>query len=381
MRTKEIILIVVTSLLMYGDLCARPAPSGKLQYFYVGTYTKAESKGIYIYSIDPVTGKLSNLGLAAKSENPSFLTLTPDGRFLLAANEIQDEKHGNMGSIESFSTGSKDHLLSSINKVWSGGADPCFVSVNSSGNVLAANYSGGNVALFHLDKSGKLSEFTDLKQHHGSGPNLARQKEPHVHSAYFEPLSNRIFVSDLGTDKVAIYLNEAGKGKLKPAEIPAINIAPGSGPRHLAFHPRLKVVYVINEILNNITVVNLNTNGSFTTIETVSTLPAGYTKESNCADIHITKDGRFLYASNRGFNSIAIFSVDPVNGKIVLIGQESIRGETPRNFTLSPNEDFLLVANQNSQDIVSFRRNSITGLLEFTDQIKAFKPVCLLFCK
>ena len=200
-------------------------------------------------------------------------------------------------------------------------------------------------------------------------------EEPYV------PLSNRIFVSDLGTDKVAIYLNEAGKGKLKPAEISAINIAPGSGPRHLAFHPRLKVVYVINEILNNITVVNLNTNGSFTTIETVSTLPAGYTKESNCADIHITKDGRFLYASNRGFNSIAIFSVDPVNGKIVLIGQESIRGETPRNFTLSPNEDFLLVANQNSQDIVSFRRNSITGLLEFTDQIKAFKPVCLLFCK
>ena len=138
MRTKEIILIVVTSLLMYGDLCARPAPSGKLQYFYVGTYTKAESKGIYIYSIDPVTGKLSNLGLAAKSENPSFLTLTPDGRFLLAANEIQDEKHGNMGSIESFSTGSKDHLLSSINKVWSGGADPCFVSVNSS--VSLVNY-------------------------------------------------------------------------------------------------------------------------------------------------------------------------------------------------------------------------------------------------
>jgi len=351
------------------------------QYFFVGTYTNNGSEGIYIYSLDSATGKLSNLGLAGKSDNPSFLALNSNGKILLAVNEVKNEQ--SMGYIESFNINPENHHLTVVNKVLSGGAHPCYVSVNQEGYVLAANYSGGNVALFRMDGSGRLSNFIDIQQHFGHGINTARQGEPHVHSAYFEPSSHRIFVSDLGTDSVSVYsIKDEGNGtKLGKGAIPAVKIRPGSGPRHLAFHPNMKLVYVINELSNDISVVVLNNDGSFTTIETVSTLPKGYNKPSNCADIHISNDGRFLYASNRGYNTIAVFSVDQMNGKIKLIGQEPTRGDTPRNFTLSPNEDFLLVGNQNSQNIVSFRRDSKSGMLKYVDQIKAFKPICLLFCK
>ena len=309
------------------------------------------------------------------------MTLSPTGKILLAANEIQDKNNRNMGYIESFAVNQENHHLSLINKVLSGGADPCYVAVNQSGHVLAANYSGGNVALFNMDKSGVLSNFIDLQQHTGSGPVKARQANPHVHSAYFEPFSNRIFVADLGTDRVAVYQLDDQDSKLTKAPSPAIIMPPGSGPRHMVFHPTKKLLYVVNEISNDLSVISLNKDGSYTILETISTLPAGYNKPGNCADIHISKDGRFLYASNRGFNSIAVFSVDPPSGRIVQIQQEATRGEIPRNFALSPDEDFLLVANQNSQNIVSFRRDAVTGKLEYADQIKSLKPVCILFCK
>jgi len=315
------------------------------QRFFVGTYTDSGSEGIYSFSLDPETGKLTDNGLAAKTNNPSFLALTSDGRFLLAVHETKDENGSNMGFIESFSVNKDDNRLISLGKVSSGGAHPCYVSVNQNGDVLAANYTGGNVALFRLNASGKLSDTLDVKQHYGSGPNKDRQAEPHVHSAFFEPGSNRIFVADLGIDKVFVYQVDKSGSKLVNASIPAIIMPPGSGPRHLAFHPKIKVVYVINELANAVSVVSLNKDGSFTILETVSTLPSGYDKPNTSADIHISKDGRFLYASNRGSNSIAIFSIDPKNGKIVQIGQESTRGDIPRNFTLSPDDDYLIVAN------------------------------------
>ena len=380
MQTKKILIILVGLFLIYNDLFAGGGNTKEPWYFFVGTYTGGGSEGIYSFSLDPFSGKLNNCGLAAKSDNASFLAFSSNRKFLLAVNETNDEHNQNMGYICSFLINKPEHRLKFINKVPSGGADPCYVSANQSGYVLAANYTGGNVALFRLDNSGALGVFSDLQQHYGHGPNKERQKEPHVHSAFFEPFTDRIFVSDLGTDQVSVYLLDKAGSKLVNARSSVINIAPGSGPRHLAFHPRMKIVYVINELSNDISVVSLEKDGSFRILETISTLPAGNDKPSYCADIHITRDGRFLYASNRGFNSIAIFSVDAESGKIRLMGQESTRGDFPRNFTLSPNEDFLLVANQNSQDIVSFRRDKITGKLQFTDQVKAFKPVCLLFC-
>lgn len=379
MRSKTITLFFICIVLINNCLLAGSGNRKAPQRFFVGTYTDSGSEGIYSFSLDPETGKLTDNGLAAKTNNPSFLALTSDGRFLLAVHETKDENGSNMGFIESFSVNKDDNRLISLGKVSSGGAHPCYVSVNQNGDVLAANYTGGNVAIFRLNASGKLSDTLDVKQHYGSGPNKDRQAEPHVHSAFFEPGSNRIFVADLGIDKVFVYQVDKSGSKLVNASIPAIIMPPGSGPRHLAFHPKIKVVYVINELANAVSVVSLNKDGSFTILETVSTLPSGYDKPNTSADIHISKDGRFLYASNRGSNSIAIFSIDPKNGRIVLIGQESTRGDIPRNFTLSPDDDYLIVANQNSQNIVAFRRDPITGKLQYTDQIKAFKPVCLLF--
>lgn len=379
MITKAIALLFIGILLINSCLLAGSRDKKAPQYFFVGTYTEGGSEGIYNFSLDPITGKLTDHGLVAKTNNPSFLALTSNRKFLLAVHETKDENGSNMGFIESFSVKKDDNRLTSLGMVSSGGAHPCYVSVNQNGYVLVANYTGGNVALFRLDESGKLSEALDVQQHYGSGPNKARQAEPHVHSAFFEPGSNRIFVADLGIDQVAVYQIDNLSSKLIKAPFPVITMPPGSGPRHLAFHPMLKVVYVVNELASAVSVVSLNADGSFTTVETVSALPKGYDQPNTCADIHISKDGRFLYASNRGLNTIAFFSVDAKSGKIAQIGQESTRGETPRNFTLSPNENYLLVANQSSQDIVAFRRNTKTGKLSFTDQIKAFKPVCLLF--
>ena len=348
-------------------------------YFYVGTYTDNQSEGIYLYSLNRSTGILTNHGLAAKSQNPSFLTMTKDQRFLLAVNETNDESQQNMGVIESFSIDALSRKLMPISKVLSGGAHPCFISVNQSGYVLAANYTGGNFAMFKLSQSGKLTDFIDLQQHVGRGPNRVRQEKPHVHSAYFEPFTNRIFVADLGTDQIGVSILDEPKSKLLNPIISTIAIKPGSGPRHIAFHSTLKLMYVVNELSNDVSVIALNKDNTFNTIETISTLPQENRTTSNCADIHLSNDNKFLYASNRGFNSIAIFAVDQTTGRLALIGQGMTHGETPRNFSLSPDNDFLVVANQNSQDIVSFRRNSTTGKLEFSDKIKAFKPVCILF--
>jgi len=379
MNVKAIVLIIIGMLFIANYTGAASGNKNGLQYFFVGTYTDGGSEGIYNFSLDPVTGKLTDHGLAAKTNNPSFLALTFDGKFLLAVHETKGENGSSMGFIESFTVSKDDLRLNSLSKVTSGGAHPCYVSVNKDGYVLAANYTGGNVGLMRLDSKGKLSDTTDVQQHYGSGPNKARQAAPHVHSAFFEPGSDRIFVADLGTDKVSVYNLDDKGDKLKEAPVSSINLTPGSGPRHLAFHPELKVLYVVNELTSDVSVVNLNKDGSFTTVETVSALPSGYKEPNTCADIHISKDGRFLYASNRGLNSIAIFSVDPKTGRIVQIGQEPTRGESPRNFTLSPDNDYLLAANQNTQNIVAFRRDAKTGKLQYTDQVKAFKPVCLLF--
>jgi 6-phosphogluconolactonase len=379
MSSKALIPFLTVMLLINASLTGRSGNGIHLQNFFVGTYTDSGSEGIYSFSLDPVSGKLVAHGLAAKSDNPSFLALSSDGKFLLAINEIIDERVGNKGYIESFEVAKDSECLIPVNKVSSGGPHPCYVAVNQERSVLVANYSGGNVALFHLGESGKLSEAIDIQQHSGSGPNLERQKGPHVHSAFFEPGSNRIFVSDLGIDKVLVYQIDRNTSRLIKAPYPAINLPPGSGPRHLAFHPTLKLVYVVNELFSSVSAVRLNNDGSFNLLETVSALPSGCDKPNTCADIHITKDGRFLYVSNRGFNSIAIFAIDPESGRMSQIAQEPTRGETPRNFTLSPSEDFLLVGNQTTQDIVAFRRDTKTGQLYFTDQIKAFKPICLLF--
>lgn len=353
-------------------------PDKNLLHFYVGTYTDSGSEGIYRFGLDRSTGKLHSNGLAVLSENPSYLALTPDGKYLLSVRETNDEQNKNSGYIELFKVEDAGNLTS-VNKVSSGGAHPCHVAVNGEGAVLASNYTGGNVALLRIEPAGELSEALSVDQHTGSGPVKGRQEKPHVHSALFEPNGKRIFVADLGTDQVKVYTIDKATFALKPYRYPEIRLAPGSGPRHMAIHPNGKLLFVANELGSSVTVVQLLEKGGFRILETASTLPAAFVQSNTCADIHLSPEGNFLYVSNRGMNSIALFSVQAGEGKIKLIAHEATRGEIPRNFTLTPDGDYLLVANQNSDNIVAFKRNAETGLLTFTDQINAFKPVCLLF--
>jgi 6-phosphogluconolactonase len=356
-------------------LNAQNSSPEKLLTFYIGTYTSGESKGIYSCTINPATGKMGAVELAATSNNPSFLAFSDDREFILAIHEVAESNPKRTGYVEMFCI-NKNRTLTSIKKVNSGGAHPCYVDARSDNYIISANYTGGNIGLFKIENN-QLTEVLDIAQHYGSGPNSKRQNEPHAHSAMFEPNGNRVFSADLGIDKVKVY--EIENDKLVESENHEINMAPGAGPRHIAFHPHLNILYVINELNCTITTVEMMGDGSFRVLETVNTLPVDFKPSFSCADIHISPDGNFLYGSNRGHNSIAIFKISQKSGKIKMVGNESTRGKTPRNFTLPPKGDYLLVANQNSDNIISFKRDKETGLLEFKDEISAPKPVCLIF--
>lgn len=341
--------------------------------FYIGTYTGGDSQGIYKGMLRE-DGTLDTVVLAAELPNPSFLALSSDGKYLLAVSEVSSKEK--VGSVVSYST--KGDSLTLINETTSGGAHPCFVTVNEAGYVLAANYTGGNVALVKLNEGGELGDLLDLQQHKGSDI-TDRQKGPHAHSAWFDPAGDGIITVDLGTNELWFSAIDTKQNILVPSDPQTLAMAPGAGPRHLVFHPNGKWIYVVNELDCTVTLVKKRDMGKFEVAGSVSTLPEGYTESNSCADIHISSDGKFVYASNRGHNSIAIFSVNPGDGSLNPAGHESTRGSTPRNFSLSPDGKFLLVANQRGNNIVSFRRIPESGMLMYVDQIEAPKPVCIRF--
>lgn len=363
--------IIIIAFAIFLSSCQLDKP--KDHSFYVGTYTGSDSQGIYKYHLDK-NGRISLVGLAAKTENPSFLALSADEKYLLAVNEISNENK--VGTLESYRI--IDDSLSFISRSSSGGAHPCYVSINKKSYVLAANYTGGNVALLKINKKGELSDLLNVQQHSGAG-STDRQQAPHAHSAWFDPIDSGIISVDLGTNELWFSNLDTDKNKLIPADPQKIKMAPGAGPRHLDFHPNNKWIYVINELDCTVTLLKKNATGKYKTASSVSTLPSDYSGTNYCADIHVSSDGKFVYASNRGHNSIAILEVSPENGELKLIGHESVHGDWPRSFSLSPDEKFLLVANQNSSNITSFSRDKETGLLEYIDQIVAPDPVCILF--
>jgi len=340
--------------------------------FYVGTYTDTISQGIYRYLLLN-DGTLKRISLAAKTVNPSFLTMTADKKYLVAVNEINKD---GAGTVESYLiTGDS---LSIISRSSSGGAHPCFVSVNDANFVLVANYTGGNMGLLRLNDKGELTNLLDVEQHTGHGT-TERQQSPHVHSAWFLKNSNKIISVDLGTNELWFSKLDAIEQKLKSLNPPTLKMNDGAGPRHLTFHPNRKWIYVINELDFTVTMIKKNDDGKYEKGNSVSSLPVGFTEPNTSADIHISSDGKFLYASNRGHNSIAIFEVNSTDGSLKLIANESTRGKAPRNFSLSPDENYLLVANQLTSNIVSFKRDKNTGLLSYAAQIDAPTPVCILF--
>ena len=336
--------------------------------FFVGTYTDGESEGIYKYTLSE-GGQIQLISLAAKSENPSFLALSKDKKYLLAVNEVGE------GKIESFSI--EGDSLKLIGSSASAGASPCFITVNDQGFVLAANYSSGTVSLFELNSDATLTEPLDVQQHSGKG-STPRQEGPHAHSIYFAPNSNEVISVDLGTNELWFFELDQDVKKLKARAPFKLAMESGAGPRHLAFHPTHNVLYVLNELNNTVSVIE-KTADSYELKKNYSTLPDDFQGESYGADIHISSDGKFLYTSNRGHNSIAIFQVGNRGGTLRLIDTVDVEGDWPRNFALSPDERFLVVANQHSNNLVSFSRDQESGKLALIMSVDAPTPVNVLF--
>lgn len=339
---------------------------------YVGTYTGGDSKGIYAFQFDDSTGKLAAAGLAAETSNPSFLAVSPNRRFLFAVNEES------AGSISAFSIdGGK---LTLLNTVSSRGAGPCHVALDKTGQWLfVANYNSGSVAAFPVHDDGSLGGASAFEQHSGSSVNPQRQAGPHAHSVNVSPDNRFVLVADLGLDRILTYRIDPAKG-LVPAE-PLFKAQPGSGPRHLTFSPGGRFAYAINEMLATITVFQYDASaGSLREAQTISTLPAGFNGANSAAEIAVHPSGKFLYASNRGHDSIAIFRVDPAKGTLTAAGHVSTDGKTPRNFAIDPSGRFLLAANQDSGNIVVFRVDRKTGgLTPAGAGVKVPSPVSIVF--
>ena len=355
--------------------------SGEL-LLYVGTYTSGKSEGIYLYRFNLSSGELKHVANTTGVVNPSFLALAPDRRYLYAVNEVEEYAGKKSGAVSSFAVDQRTGALQLLNQQPSLGGAPCYVTVDAGGRfVLVANYVGGNVAVFPVQSDGSLGQATDMKQDRGSSANHDRQEGPHAHLIALDPANRFAYSCDLGTDKIMIYRFDAHNGKLLPAAQPWVQVKPGTGPRHLAFHPGGKNVFVVNELNSTVTTFARDPEkGSLKELLTLSTLPANFAGTNSSADIHVSPSGRFLYCSNRGHDSIAIFAIDPRHGALTAIGHQSTLGSWPRNFAVDPSGRFLLVANQKSDSIVVFRIDQRNGLLSSTGQVlEVPSPVCLKF--
>lgn len=342
---------------------------------YFGTYTGPGSKGIYVSSFDTASGKLSPPELAAETADPSYLAVAPDHQYLYAVNEITETS----GFVSAFKLKTTTGKLEFLDKQPSGGFSPCHLTVDPDEKfVVAANYNSGNVEVLPIRTNGFLAAPTCLIQHHGSSANPARQEGPHAHCVAFDA-DNRLYVCDLGLDKVMIYHLDENSGQLTTNEFPSAELKPGSGPRHIAFHPDGKFAYVISEMGATVTAFAYDPlNGKLTAIQTVSTLPADFQGNNTSAEIAIHPSGKFVYASNRGDDSIAVFAVDEKTGRLTRVQIQPTLGRTPRGFAIDPTGQFLIVGNQESNDVVIFRINPEDGRLAATGQkFEIGKPVCV----
>ncbi len=367
-----------------AEPAAGPADAGTVKRWsiYFGTYTGPKSKGIYRCAFDPADGKLGPPELAAELVNPTFLAIHPSRPLLYAAGEIGNFGGKKAGVVSALAIQAGGGKLTLLNQQSSQGPGPCHVSVDRSGRfVLVANYSGGSIACLPIQSYGRLGAATSMVQHHGSGPNRQRQEGPHAHQILTDPEGNFIFVPDLGLDKIMIYRLDRTDGTLLPGEPPSAATAPGAGPRHLAFLPDSRFAYAIDELDSTVTVFRyLAARGSLQLVQSVSTLPRGFHGRNGPAEVAVHPSGKFLYGSNRGHDSIAIFAIDAASGKLRLIGHEPTQGKTPRNFSIDPSGKFLLAANQDSDNVVVFRIDPATGLLHPTGQSLAVPaPVCIVW--
>jgi 6-phosphogluconolactonase len=350
---------------------------------YIGTYTLegSDSKGIYAYRFDSQTGTLISIGLAAETTNPSFLAIHPNHRFLYAVNEVGNYKGEKSGAVSAFAIDRKTGKLTLLNQVASRGSDPCYVSLDKTGKyVMVANYTGGSIAIFPVLEDGRLGEATAFVQHNGHGTNPKRQEGPHAHSIDASPDNQYVLVDDLGLDETLSYRFDSAKGMLA-ADPKIAKAEAGAGPRHIAFAPDGKFVYVINEMQSAVSAFRYETaSGVLQSVQTVSIVPKNFSGENTAAEIEVSPSGKYLYASNRGHDSIAVFGIDKDKGSLTLIEHASTKGSNPRYFAIAPGGSLLFAANEKSDNIVVFRINRQTGKLTPTGEVlEVPQPVCMKF--
>ncbi len=373
------------SLALFASLSASAAEPQKGKYlFYVGTYTQdgSTSKGIYAYRYDASTQEVTSLGLAVETTNPSWVALHPNGRFLYAVNEVQNYNGPNSGGVSAFSVDRATGKLTFLNEVASRGADPCYITVDQSGKyVLVANYTGGSIAAVPISDDGKLGRASAFVQHTGHGLNPKRQEAAHAHSIDLSPDERFAFVDDLGLDELLVYKFDKSKGSLKPNNPPFAKLDAGAGPRHFALHPSGQFAYVVSEMASTVTVFSIDLKaGMLHRSQSISTLPDDFKGENDDAEIRMHPSGKFLYASNRGHDSIAVFAIDSTKGTLTPIEHTSTGGKTPRSFEIDPTGTLLFAENQQSNNIIIFHIDQNTGKLTPTGKVlEVGQPVCVKF--
>jgi len=385
-RGKELSRKTTTALfillLLVNGVGLGASPRGKSYFVYIGTYTHHASKGIYLYRFWPSTGETLPLGLAAATASPAWLIVHPTRRFLYAANEYGGgAEPGN--TISAYAMDTKTGKLIFLNRVSSKGVGPCHLAIDKTGKILlAANFGSGSVAAFPIRIDGSLGEASGFDQHHGSSIDPVRQAGPHAHSAIVSPDKRFVLVADIGLDRLYSYRLNPSAGSLEPNDPPFAALHPGWGPRHLAFHPNGRYLYLISEMGSMITTFAYDAaRGAVKELQTVSTLPEGFAGKSTAAEIQLDREGKFVYASNRGDDSIGVFAIDANTGTLSPTQHISTEGKTPRAFALDPTGQFLFAANQNSANIAILRVNPTTGGLAPTGKVltDSPEPSCVIF--
>lgn len=378
---KKQIRLLMPALLLLVLSCMSFAAGQKESYIvYVGTYTGHGSQGIYAYRFDEGTGKLSAIGLAAETASPSFLALSNNKHFLYAVNELENYQGKPSGGVSAFAIQPSGEKLTFLNELPSRGEDPAHLALDRTGKYLVvANYTSGNVAVFPVLKDGSLGEATAFVQHHGSSVNRERQEGPHAHEIVMSPDNRFALITDLGLDEVFSYPFNSAKGTLGEPHITKSH--PGAGPRHMVFSKDGKFLYVIHELQSALVAYSYHPEkGELKELQNISSLPDNFKGKSTAGEIALSPSRKFLYASNRGSDSIKVFSVDSVKGTLTPVEVDSVLGKTPRDFVIDPSGRFLLAANQDSGNIVVYRINQESGHLTPTgDQTELSSPVCLQF--
>ena len=380
-RRRSLVVLGLLALLM--PFAVGESSKAKDSYLiYVGTYTGPASKGIYAFRFDPASGKSNSLGLMAETINPSFLGIEPTHHYLYAANEVGDHKGEKSGGVSAFAIDRKTGKLTFLNEVSSRGGGPCHIALDKTGKyVLVANYDGGSVAVFPILPDGRLGEASSVVQHSGHGPNAERQEGPHAHEIQVTRDNGFAIAADLGLDELLVYRFDAATGTLAANDPAFAKVDPGAGPRHFAFHPNGKFVYSLNEMGGSVTGFAYDARkGALRNLQTISSLPKDFKGKNDSAEIVVDASGKFLYASNRGPDNIAVFTIDPAKGTLKLVEHVPTKGKTPRNFAIDPTGKYLFVANEESNNIAVFRVDPKTGRLTDTGQVlEVPSPVCVAF--